>query len=118
MKDEYLKKQARWLSEGQIGRRQFIRAAIAAGLAVPSALTLATDVLAATPKKGGKMRMGSSYGSTTDALDAGTSENGMSQAIVYARGNHLTEVNNDGKLIPELASEGFESSNGAKTWAF
>ncbi|WP_375588222.1 ABC transporter substrate-binding protein [Hoeflea alexandrii] len=117
MKEEYLKKQARWLSEGQIGRRQFIRAAIAAGLAVPSALTLATDVLAATPKKGGKIRMGSSYGSTTDALDAGTSENGMTQAIVYARGNHLTEVNNDGTLIPELAS-GFEPSNGAKTWAF
>jgi hypothetical protein len=66
MKDEYLKKQARWLSEGQIGRRQFIRTAIAAGLAVPSALTLATDVLAATPKKGGKLRIGSSYGSTTD----------------------------------------------------
>ena len=117
MRDEYLKKQARWLSEGQIDRRQFIKAAIAAGLAVPSALTLATDVLAATPKKGGKLRLGSSYGSTTDALDAGTSENGMTQAIIYARGNHLTEVNNDGKLIPELA-EGFESSNGAKTWMF
>jgi hypothetical protein len=58
MKDEYLKKHARWLSEGQIGRRQFIRAAIAAGLAVPSALTLATDVLAATPKKGGKTAHG------------------------------------------------------------
>ncbi|MEM5472347.1 ABC transporter substrate-binding protein [Hoeflea sp. AS60] len=117
MRDEYLKKQARWLSEGQIGRRQFIKAAIAAGLAVPSAMTLATDVLAATPKKGGKLRLGSSYGSTTDALDAGTSENGMTQAIVYARGNHLTEINNDGKLIPELA-EAFEPSNGAKTWMF
>jgi peptide/nickel transport system substrate-binding protein len=58
MKDEYLKKQARWLSEGQIDRRQFIKAAIAAGLAVPSALTLATNVLAATPKKGGKLRYG------------------------------------------------------------
>jgi peptide/nickel transport system substrate-binding protein len=58
MKDDYLKKQARWLSEGQIGRRQFIKAAIATGLAVPSALTLATDVLAATPKKGGKLRLG------------------------------------------------------------
>ncbi|WP_394688843.1 ABC transporter substrate-binding protein [Hoeflea sp.] len=117
MKDEYLKKHARWLSEGQIGRRQFIRTAIAAGLAVPSALTLATNVLAATPKKGGKLRLGSSYGSTTDSLDAGTSENGMSQAIIYARGNHLTEVNNDGNLIPELA-EGYESSNGAQTWVF
>lgn len=117
MKDTYLKKQARWLSEGQIDRRQFIKAAIVAGLAVPSALTLATDVLAATPKKGGKLRYGSSYGSTTDALDPGTAENGMSQAINFARGNHLTEIGNDGKLIPEL-SQGFEPSNGAKTWVF
>ncbi|WP_417424944.1 ABC transporter substrate-binding protein [Hoeflea sp.] len=117
MRDEYLKKQARWLSEGQIDRRQFIKTAIAAGLAVPSALTLATNVLAATPKSGGKLRYGSSYGSTTDALDPGTSENGMTQAINYARGNQLTEVGNDGKLIAELA-ESFEPSNGAKTWVF
>ena len=117
MKDEYLKKQARWLSEGQIDRRQFIRSAIAAGLAVPSALTLATNVLAATPKSGGKLRQGSSYGSTTDALDPGTAENGMTQSIIYARGNHLTEVSNEGKLVPELA-ESFESSNGAQTWVF
>ena len=117
MKDEYLKKQARWLSEGQIDRRQFIRSAIAAGLAVPSALTLATNVLAATPKSGGKLRQGSSYGSTTDALDPGTAENGMTQAIIYARGNHLTEVSNEGTLVPELA-ESFESSNGAQTWVF
>ncbi|WP_299861941.1 ABC transporter substrate-binding protein [uncultured Hoeflea sp.] len=117
MKDDYLKKQARWLSEGQIDRRQFIRAAIATGLAIPAALTLSTNVLAATPKKGGKLRLGSSYGSTTDTLDAGTSENGMSQAILYARGNHLTEINNDGTLVPELA-ESFEPSNGAQTWVF
>jgi peptide/nickel transport system substrate-binding protein len=117
MKDEYLKKQARWLSEGQIDRRQFIKAAIAAGLAVPSALTLATDVLAATPKKGGKLRFGSLYGSTTDTLNSATSENGMTQAVNYAWGNQLTEINNDGTLIPELA-ESFESSNGAKTWVF
>ncbi|MBU2484374.1 MAG: peptide ABC transporter substrate-binding protein, partial [Alphaproteobacteria bacterium] len=117
MRDEYLKKQARWLSEGQIDRRQFIKAAIAAGLAVPSALTLATDVLAATPKKGGKLRLGSSYGSTTDTLDAGTSEHGMTQAINYARGNQLTEISNEGVLVPELA-ESFEPANGAKTWIF
>lgn len=117
MKDEYLNKQARWLSEGQIDRRQFIRTAIAAGLAVPSALTLATNVLAATPKQGGKLRYGTSYGSTTDTLDAGTSEHGMTQALNYARGNQLTEIDNDGTLVPEL-SESFESSNGAKTWVF
>ena len=117
MRDEYLKKQARWLSEGQIDRRQFIKAAIAAGLAVPSALTLATDVLAATPKKGGKLRHGSSYGSTTDTLDAGTAEHGLTQAINYARGNQLTEISNEGVLVPELA-ESFEPANGAKTWIF
>ena len=47
----------------------------------------------------------------------GTAENGMTQAIIYARGNHLTEVSNEGTLVPELA-ESFESSNGAQTWVF
>ncbi|MFZ1815791.1 MAG: ABC transporter substrate-binding protein [Rhizobiaceae bacterium] len=117
MKDNYLKKQAKWLSEGQIDRRQFVMSAIAAGLAIPTALSLADNVLAATPNKGGRLRFGSLYGSTTDVLDAGTSENGMSQAILYARGNHLTEIGQDGKLRGELA-ESFEPSNGAKTWAF
>ena len=117
MKDRFIKKQSKLLSEGQIDRRQFVMGAIAAGVALPSALSMADKAMAATPKKGGKLRMGSLYGSTTDVLDAGTSENGMSQAIIYARGNHLTEIGEDGKLRGELA-ESYEPSNGAKTWAF
>ena len=73
--------------------------------------------MAATPKKGGKFRHGSAYGSTTDALDPGTAENAFTQLVIYGRGNCLTEVSNDGKLIADLA-ESFEPANGAKSWIF
>jgi peptide/nickel transport system substrate-binding protein len=70
MKEEYLKKQARWLSEGQIDRRQFIRAAIATGLAVPSALTLANECARGHTKQGRQNCVSArSYGSTTDTLN-------------------------------------------------
>lgn len=117
MKEAYLKKQTGWLKSGQIDRRQFIMSALAAGVALPGALSMADKALAATPKKGGKFRHGSAYGSTTDALDPGTAENAFTQLVIYGRGNCLTEVNNDGTLIPDLA-EGFESSDDAKTWVF
>ena len=116
-KETYIKKQAGWLTAGQIGRRQFIMSALAAGVALPSALSMADKAMAATPKKGGKFRHGSAYGSTTDALDPGTAENAFTQLVIFGRGNCLTEVSNDGSLIPDIA-ESFESSDGAKTWAF
>ena len=116
-KETYIKKQAGWLTAGQIGRRQFIMSALAAGVALPSALSMADKAMAAAPKKGGKFRHGSAYGSTTDALDPGTAENAFTQLVIFGRGNCLTEVSNDGSLIPDIA-ESFESSDGAKTWAF
>ncbi len=117
MKKTYLKKQAGWLASGQIDRRQFIMSALAAGVTLPSAMTLATRAMAQAPKKGGKLRQGMGYGSTTDVIDPGTSENGFTQALGYCWGNHLTEVDSDGKLIPELA-ESYEADNGAATWVF
>jgi len=86
--------------------------ALAAGATLPMALSLATDAIAATPVKGGKLRQGLGYGSTTDTLDPGTSENGFTQALHYSYGNHLTEVGSDGKLIGELAESFVEFHNG------
>ncbi|MBT6275670.1 MAG: ABC transporter substrate-binding protein, partial [Chromatiales bacterium] len=90
-------------------------AALGVAGAAPSLLT--NNAYAATPKKGGKLRMGLGHGSTTDSLDPGTHENGMSQMVVFSYTNHLTEVDNTGKLIPELSSS-FEASKDAKTWTF
>ena len=116
-KQKYLDKLSGKLTAGQIDRRQFMMSALATGIAIPAALSLAGKAEAATPKKGGRLRHATAYGSTDDSLDPGTSANGYSQNVIYTRGNHLTEVNNDGELIGELA-ESFEASKDAKTWIF
>ena len=107
-KQKYLDKLSGKLTAGQIDRRQFMMSALATGIAIPAALSLAGKAEAATPKKGGRLRHATAYGSTDDSLDPGTSANGYSQNVIYTRGNHLTEVNNDGELIGELA-ESFEA---------
>ena len=116
MKKIYIADQQRKLATGGISRRQFITSMIAAGVVLPGALSMSTDVLANTPKKGGKLRIGLGHGSTTDSLDPGTYENGFSQNTAYMFANHLTEVDSDGQLVPELA-ESFETDD-AKTWVF
>ncbi|NKB53461.1 MAG: peptide ABC transporter substrate-binding protein [Rhizobiaceae bacterium] len=117
MKTEFIRGQSEKLANGGINRRQFITSMLAAGVVLPTAMTMAGDVLAATPNKGGLLRHATGYGGTTDSIDPSTSNNGMTQAVIYTRGNHLTEVGQDGKLRPELA-ESYEPSDGAKTWAF
>lgn len=116
-KDLYLRKRAQQLTERTIDRRSFIMSALAAGVTLPSAMSLATRAEAATPKMGGMLRSAMGYGSTTDVMDPANSENGFMQAVQFARGNHLTEVSNTGELIGELA-ESFEPSNNAATWVF
>jgi peptide/nickel transport system substrate-binding protein len=104
------------LTDGSISRRQFIASALAAGIILPTALTMSANAMAATPKKGGKLRIGMAHGGTTDSLDPATYENSMSTHIGFTYGNCLTEVGPDGKLRPELA-ESYESTDG-KTWVF
>src|SRR6056300_758220 len=115
-KEQYLLGQQAKYRRGQIDRRQFITSVIAAGLAVPAALGLASSVEAATPTRGGLFKIGRRHGSTTDSLDPATYENGYMQNLCYSYGNHLTEVGADGKLRGELA-ETYESSD-AQTWVF
>jgi len=117
MKRTIINDHASLLTAGSISRRKFIMTALAAGATLPMALSMAGQAMAATPVKGGRLRQGTGYGSTTDTFDPGNSENGYTLALLYSYGNHLTEVNSKGELIPELA-ESFEPSNEAKTWRF
>jgi len=106
------------VSEGTMERREFIKRAAALGLAAPFATSMLTQsVQAATPKKGGKFVMGLGYGSTTDSLIPGANENGFVAVLSYGFQNQLTEIDSNGKTIPELA-ESFEASADAKTWIF
>lgn len=116
-KEIYLRNQAAKLTAGHIDRRQFIMSALAAGVVLPTAMSMASDAMAMTPKKGGSVKMGSSYGSTTDSLDPGTYENGFMTCTGYLFGNNLTVVNPTGKLEPELA-ESISASDDATMWTF
>jgi len=115
-KKRFITLQSSKLTSGSIDRRQFVMSALAAGVVLPTALTMADKAMAATPKKGGKLRVGLGHGATTDSLDSGTYENGMMTATGFSFGNCLTEIGNDGQLRSELA-ESYDSTD-AKTWVF
>ena len=51
MKKAFIKDQKEKLGSGRIGRRQFITSMLAAGVVLPAAMTMATDVMAMTPKR-------------------------------------------------------------------
>jgi peptide/nickel transport system substrate-binding protein len=116
-KELYLKTQAAKLTNGLIDRRQFIMSALAAGIVLPSAMTMATKAMAMTPKKGGILKIGSGFGSTTDSLDPGTYENSFMTFTGFMFGNCLTVINAAGKLEPELA-ESVSASDDATQWTF
>ena len=116
-KQQYLNQKKNQLSEQQIDRRQFVVHALAAGLTLPTALSMADQVLAATPKRGGTFRVGIGDGSTSDNLDPATAENDFNAGVHFTYGNYLTEVDSNGNLIGELA-ESFEPVNNGKTWIF
>ncbi len=104
--------------EGRITRRDFIKRATALGLAaaIPAGL-LAEEARAAAPKRGGHFRVGSSQGSTTDSVDVSVLTSGFSRLMFLSMHNQLTEVSNEGELVPALA-ESYESSPDALEWTF
>ncbi len=116
MRKKFINDQKLGLASGRIDRRQFITSVIAAGVTLPTAMSMAGAVMAATPNKGGTLRQGYGHGSTTDSLDPSTAENGFMTATNFVYGNNLTEIDNDGTLVAELA-ESYESPD-AKTWIF
>ena len=102
----------------RISRRQFIQGVVAAGLTASAASTLySTKVLAQSPVKGGKFRIGMGHGAISDTLDPATYENDMIIAMSHGKNNYLTEINSDSSLKPELA-ESFESTADASSWTF
>ncbi len=108
----------RAFTEGRVSRRELLKCATALGVAaaLPAGL-LAEQAQAATPKRGGHLRLGSSQGSTTDSLDPILLTSGFIQIVQYTIYNQLTEVNNVGRLEPLLA-ESWEASDDATEWTF
>ena len=118
MKAGYITDLQARLASRRIDRRQFITSAVAAGVALPAALSMTNAVLAATPKKGGRLRQGFSAGSTTETLDALKSSGSVVEICNnWCWGSNLTEVQPDGSIGPELA-ESIEAGDKARTWVF
>lgn len=105
--------------EGKISRRDFIRKMSALGIAVAvSPALLNKPVQAATPKKGGQLRIGLAGGSTTDTLNPELYTDIMMQMTTMGLlRNALVEQDYQGNAIPELA-ESWEASADAKQWVF
>ncbi len=107
------------LRAGRLSRRDFLYAATALGFgaAAPTLLSTALSTAHAAPKRGGKLTVGIGHGSTTDSLDPGTYENDFMIGTAFSRFNYLTEIDNEGNLVGELA-ESWETSADARVWTF
>jgi peptide/nickel transport system substrate-binding protein len=115
---EKLNELKRMLASGQISRREFLAQTTALGVTAALSTSLAAKaVKAATPKKGGKLRIGIGAGATSDSLDPATYLDNYMQFVGFALRSNLTEVSNTGQLVPELA-ESWEASSDAATWTF
>ena len=107
------------LSRG-MSRRQALTWMMAAGVTAATAgnlFTQAGSVLAATPKKGGKLIFASDLHGPPDTLDPGLN----TSTIDYTRGrshyNSLCQINDDLSTRPELAEE-YSSNSDASEWTF
>ncbi len=106
------------LTEGRIGRREFLQGATALGVSMAVATTLAGKVQAATPKKGGHYKQALTGGATSDVLDPAQSLDSYMINVSFGQlRNNLTEIAPNGDLIGELA-ESWDATPDAKVWTF
>jgi peptide/nickel transport system substrate-binding protein len=115
MSDYEIQKLQKRVTNGTVGRREFLMAASAMGLAA-TAPALYAKAAYATPKRGGVYRVGIPAANTGDNMDSGTNSDAfminMAQGAVR---NCVTEVDANGAALPELA-ESLEPSADAATW--
>ncbi|MEM1200261.1 MAG: ABC transporter substrate-binding protein, partial [Pseudomonadota bacterium] len=101
-------------------RRETMQMMVAAGMtaaAAGSIVTAASEALAMTPKKGGKLRVGTALHGPDDTLDPIrlTSETDYGRARAHY--NSLVQLSDDIVPQPELA-ESFEANKDASEWTF
>lgn len=109
----------RLLASGRISRRNFLAQTVALGATAAMASTLASKVgVAATPKRGGRLRAAITGGGTGDVLDPAQILDNYMIAISFGQlRNCLTEIAPNGELVGELA-ESWEASADAASWRF
>ena len=104
--------------EKKISRRDFIQYAMATGLTLTSASVMWSDkVDAATPKRGGKFRVGVHDGNTSDTHDPGTYLSVGAIQLAHAHRSYLTEITPENGLGPDMA-DSWSATPDAKVWTF
>ena len=105
-------------AKGKITRRDFLARLSALGITASlSPALFGTTAQAATPKKGGRLRLGMAGGATTDTLDPALISDSVAHNISFQARNCLVEIDASGNAIPELA-ENWESTPDATKWIF
>ncbi|HAR54086.1 ABC transporter substrate-binding protein [Roseovarius nubinhibens] len=105
------------LRKGRLSRRAFLGRSAALGVAMSVGQGLYSQAMAATPKRGGHMRLGMGHGATSDTLDPATLLNGLQWTAAYGITNTLTELAPSGELVGGLATE-WSTSPDARIWTF
>jgi peptide/nickel transport system substrate-binding protein len=102
---------------GRMTRRDFVQLGLAAGLTIPSALTMFSGAARAEAKKGGNFIIGMEGGSASDNLDPRTYADSVMIAASLAVCNNLVEFDETGKPTGDLL-ESWEAKPGAVEWTF
>jgi len=104
--------------KGAVSRRGFMTGAIALGVSMTAASAVLKKADAATPKKGGRLRIGITGGATSDVMDPAQILDSYMINVQFGQlRNGLTEVAANGDLVGELA-ESWDASADAATWNF
>ncbi len=113
-----LSKLTKMFNQNKISRRQFVTQVSALGLAAAiSPALLAGTAHASVPKKGGRLTLGCTGGSTTDSMDPAKLTSNMNQNLNWQIRNNLVEIDHKFNAIPELATS-WGSTPDAKVWTF
>jgi peptide/nickel transport system substrate-binding protein len=103
------------VGRGRMNRREFVQFALAAGVVASTAEVMFNEAKAATPQKGGDLRVGISWGSTSNTLDPGPILDSYMGTVNMTLRSLLAEVDAEGNIGTDLA-ESFEPADGTKTW--
>lgn len=117
--DSYLKYLGRQAALGRLSRREFMGRTAAFGLTLPAATALLSSSLqAATPQKGGHLKLGLQGGASTDVLDPAKCTSQVCFVTGRNWGDTLIESHpTSGEPVAALA-ESWEPSPDARVWTF
>ena len=105
--------------DGDLNRRDFMKAVGALGITVSAAGSLlkATDAMAKTPRKGGSVRMASNLHGPDDQMDPIVMTSNVDYTRAHAAYNGLVQIRDNMVVRPELAEE-FTPNSNATEWTF